>query len=198
MMKIKKYLTVLILLVLVKLSFGLEINYKPSSFEIYNNGHAVVIEPIKEDREKNVVIYNGNEYILKEIFLIIRPDRDPELNFIHVSKNPSIGRRDKAKDVLVIAVKISPDGKVNPTFNIILSKIREKIGIKERVNGVNVINLLPAKIKPFKKETKPISIPIPMSLALWVILENPLAISPEQFNRLTNLKLEIFTNSPLK
>ena len=194
-MKVKIALLTLLNFLILNISYALEINYKPATFEIYNDGHSIRIEPTEEASKKNIVIYRKTKYMLRDVHIIILKDKAPEIHFLHVSENP-IGR-DRVDDVLVLAVKLSPEGKVNPTLGRILKKVHKEIGIREPIENLNVANLLPDKIVPFKEEEKGIKIPIPSPAALWLILENPLLVSPGQYKHLKNIKLEKFSNSPL-
>ncbi len=196
-MKVKVGLLTFIILLILKLSYAIEINYKPSTFEIFNDGHAIRIKPTEETSKQNTIIYKDTKYLLKDVHIVIWNDRAPEIHFLHISTNPSLGRRDKVDDVLVIAVKLSPEGKVNETLERIIKNLHEEIGIKEKVDKLNVGNLLPNRIIPFEETQRDIKIPIPSSEALWLILQNPLLVSPKQYEKLKNLKLERFTNSPI-
>ena len=195
-MSVKKFslLTFLVLLIL-NISYAIEIRYKPSTFIIFNDGHALRVKPTEKATKENVVIYKNTKYLLKDVHIVIRKDRAPEIHFLHISENPTSGRRDKVDDVLVLAVRLSPEGKFNETLDRIIKHTHKQIGIKEKVKGLNVGDLLPGKILPFEEIQKNINIPIPSSAALWLIIENPLLVSPQQFNRLKNLKLERFSNS---
>ncbi len=197
-MKVKVGLITFMILLILKLSYAIEINYKPSTFEIFNDGHAIRIKPTDEASKQNIVIYRNTKYLLKDVHIVIWDDKAPEIHFLHISANPSLGRRDKVDDVLVIAVKFSPEGKVNETLERIIKNLHRGIGIKEKVDKLNVGNLLPDKVVPFKEIQRDIRIPIPSSEALWLILQNPLLVSPKQYKELKNLKLERFTNSPLE
>ncbi|RUM58406.1 MAG: hypothetical protein DSY59_05795 [Persephonella sp.] len=195
-MKVKVGLLAFMILVMLKLSYAIEINYKPSTFEIFNDGHAIRIKPTEETSKQNTIVYKNTKYLLKDVHIVIWNDRAPEIHFLHISANP-LGRRDKVDDVLVIAVKLSPEGKVNETLEKIIKNLHEEIGIKEKVDKLNVGNLLPNKIVPFEKTQRDIKIPIPSSEALWLILQNPLLVSPKQYEKLKSLKLERFSNSPI-
>ncbi len=196
-MKVKVSLITFMILFILKLSYAIEINYKPSTFKIFNDGHAIRIEPTKEASQNNIVVYKNTKYLLKDVHIVIWNDKAPEIHFLHISANPSLGRRDKVDDVLVIAVKLSPEGKVNETLERIIKNLHRGIGIKEKVDKLNVGDLLPNKIIPFEETQKDIKIPIPSSEALWLILQNPLLVSPKQYENLKSLKLERFTNSPI-
>lgn len=197
-MRVKIGLLTFLVLLMLKFSYGIEINYKPSTFIIFNDGHALRVEPTEKASKENTVIYKNTKYLLKDVYIIIRRDRAPEIHFLHISENPTGGRRDRAEDVLVIAVKLSPEGKVNETLMKIIKHTHRQIGVKEKVEGLDVGDLLPTKITPFEEVQKPINIPIPSSAALWLIISNPLLVSPQQYDKVKNLKLERFSNSPLE
>ena len=196
-MKVKVGLVAFMILLILKLTYAIEINYKPSTFEIFNDGHAIRIKPTEESSKNNIIFYKNTKYLLKDVHIVIWDGKAPEIHFLHISASPSLGRRDKVEDVLVLAVKLSPEGKVNETLERIIKNLHEEIGIKEKVEKLNVGNLLPNKIVPFEETQRSIKIPIPSSDALWLILQNPLLVSPNQYENLKSLKLERFSNSPI-
>ena len=171
--------------------FAIQINYKTTDFEVYNDGHVIRVVPLDK---KNTVVYKGKKYILKDVHILINRNNpeDVEIRFLHVKLN-GVGRNDK---VLVLVSNLETGNRKNKTLDKIFANLNMKIGLKVKLK-LNVSELIPSNTRDFTVEEKPIHLPV-YSEAIWVVFQNPVIISRQQKSELIDINkhLERFINTP--
>jgi len=164
------------------------IHYKPSKFELFNDGHSISIKPTDTS---NYVEYNNEKFILRDIRINFKMNTPIEVDFIHY--NP---HRPEGKDLLVIRVpiKISADAEPNNTLNMIISKLSPRINDK-KVIALNPRKLLPESLEYNLVPSLSIITPLPDE-AIGLVLNQPMEITPQQKEALANKFREKFANTP--